>query len=158
MNQTKKSPLLNRKETQATLNMVKVITTAGAISMTVAGWGLLALIDARNAVNAQAAQSDPAVAVAAPPSGPAGRSSPSGASNNAPANVPAAPTPTPQPVNQLDIVQWVQDNAGDQIAVVRDNRGTLWYVMGSDVPRIEAGQQPEYQPQPVRTTTRSRAS
>jgi hypothetical protein len=52
----------------------------------------------------------------------------------------------------------VQDNAGDQIAVVRDNRGTLWFVMGSDVPRIEAGQQPVYQPVPVRTTTRSRAS
>ncbi len=155
MNQTKKSPLLNRKETQTTLNTIKVITTAGAISMTVAGWGLLALIDAGNAVNAQAAQADPSVAVAAPPSnsGPAAQPS-----NNAPSNVPTAPTPTPQPASQLDIVQWVQDNAGDQVAVVRDNRGTLWYVMGSDVPRIEAGQQPVYQPQPVRTTTRSRAS
>ena len=155
MNQTKRKPLLDRKETQATLNTVKVITTAGAISMTVAGWGLLALIDARNAVNAQAAQVDPPVAVAAPPSssGPAAQPS-----NNAPANVPTVPTPTPQPVNKLDVVQWVQDNAGDQIAVVRDNRGTLWYVMGSDVPRIEAGQQPVYQPVPVRTTTRSRAS
>ena len=152
MNQTKKSPLLNRKETQATLNTIKVITTAGAISMTVAGWGLLALIDARNAVNAQAAQADPPVAIAAPPSGSAAQVS-NGASPSA-----IIPTPTPQPVNQLDIVQWVQDNAGDQVAVVRDNRGTLWYVMGSDVPRIEAGQQPVYQPQPVRTTTRSRAS
>jgi len=150
MNQTKKSPLLNRKETQTTLNTIKVITTAGAISMTVAGWGLLALIDARNSVNAQA---DPSVAIAAPPSGSAAQPS-----NDAPANVPAIPTPTPQAVNQLDIVQWVQDNAGDQIAVVRDNRGTLWYVMGSDVPRIEAGQQPQFQPQPVRATTRSRAS
>ncbi len=156
MNQTKKSPLLNRKETQTALSAVKIITTAGAISMTVAGWGLLALIDARNAVNAQAAQADPSVAVAAPPSSSAAQ--PSNPSNNAPANVPTAPTPTPQPASQLDIVQWVQDNAGDQIAVVRDSRGTLWYVMGSDVPRIEAGQQPEYQPVPVRTTTRSRAS
>ncbi len=156
MNETRKKPLLNRKETQTTLDTIKVITTAGAISMTVAGWGLLALIDARNAVNAQAAQADPSVAVAAPPSnsGPAAQSS----NNNAPANVPTIPTPTPQPANKLDIVQWGQDNAGDQIAVVRDNRGTLWYVMGSDVPRIEAGQQPEYQPVPVRTTTRSRAS
>ncbi len=152
MNETKKRPLLNRKDTQTTLNTIKVITTAGAISMTVAGWGLLALIDARNSVNAQA---DPSVAIAAPPSGSGPAAQPS---NNAPSNVPTAPTPTPQPANQLDIVQWVQDNAGDQIAVVRDNRGTLWYVMGSDVPRIEAGQQPEYQPVPVRTTTRSRAS
>ncbi len=155
MDQTKKKPLLNRKETQSTLNTIKVITTAGAISMTVAGWGLLALIDARNAVNAQAAQADPSVAVAAPPSGSGPAAQPS---NHSPSNVPTIPTPTPQPANQLDIVQWVQDNAGDQIAVVRDNRGTLWYVMGSDVPRIEAGQQPEYQPVPVRTTTRSRAS
>jgi hypothetical protein len=146
MNETKKHPLLNRKETQTTLNTIKVITTAGAISMTVAGWGLLALIDARNA---QAASS---VAIAAPPA------QPSNTLNNAPSNVPAAPTPTPQTANQLDIVQWVQDNAGDQVAVVRDSRGTLWYVMGSDVPRIEAGQQPVYQPIPVRTTTRSRAS
>ncbi len=156
MNQTKKNPLLNRKETQTTLNTIKVITTAGAISMTVAGWGLLALIDARNAANAQAAQADPSVAIATPRSSSAAQ--PSNASNNAPANVPTAPTPAPQPANQLDIVQWVQDNAGDRIAVVRDNQGTLWYVMGSDVPRIEAGQQPEYQPVPVRTTTRSRAS
>jgi hypothetical protein len=153
MNETKKKPLLNRKETQTTLKTIKVITTAGAISMTVAGWGLLALTDARNSVNAQANSS---VAIAAPASGSAAQLS--NASNDAPANVPAAPTPAPQPANKLDIVQWVQDNAGDQIAVVRDNRGTLWYVMGSDVPRIEAGQQPIYQPMPVRTTTRSRAS
>ncbi len=149
MNQTKKSPLLNRKETQTTLNTIKVITTAGAISMTFAGWGLLALIDARNSVNAQA---DPSVAIAAPPANSAAQVS-NGASASA-----LIPTPTPQPVTKLDIVQWGQDNAGDQIAVVRDSRGTLWYVMGSDVPRIEAGQQPVYQPQPVRTTTRSRAS
>ncbi len=152
MNQTKRKPLFNRKETQTALSTVKIITTAGAISMTVAGWGLLALIDARNAVNAQAAQANPSVAVAAPPSDSAAQA-PNGASAADP-----IPTPTPQPVNNLDIVQWVQDNAGDQIAVVRDNRGTLWYVMGSDVPRIEAGQQPVYQPVPVRTTTRSRAS
>jgi hypothetical protein len=149
MNQTKRKPLLSRKETQTTLNTVKVITTAGAISMTIAGWGLLALIDARNSVNAEANQQ---VAIAAPPSNSAAQ-----ASDGAAAGDPIA-TPTPQPVNKLDVVQWVQDNAGDQIAVVRDNRGTLWYVMGSDVPRIEAGQQPVYQPVPVRTTTRSRAS
>jgi hypothetical protein len=149
MDQTKRKPLLNRKETQTTLNTIKVLTTAGAISMTVAGWGLLALIDARNSVNAQA---NPSVAIAAPPANSAAQTS-SGAS----AGDPIA-TPTPQPANKLDIVQWVQDNAGDSVAVVRDNRGSLWYVMGSDVPRIEAGQQPIYQPQPVRTTTRSRAS
>jgi hypothetical protein len=145
MDQTKRKPLLNRKETQTTLNAVKIITTAGAISMTIAGWGLLALIDARNSVNAQAANQP--VAIAAP----------SQASGGGSAGDPIA-TPTPQPVNRLDIVQWVQDNAGDAVAVVRDSRGTLWYVMGSDVPRIEAGQQPVYQPVPVRATTRSRAS
>jgi hypothetical protein len=151
MDQTKRKPLLNRKETQTALNTVKIITTAGAISMTVAGWGLLALIDARNSVNAQA---DQPVAIAAPPSGSAAQAQ---ASNGASAGDPI-PTPTPQPVNKLDIVQWVQDNAGDSVAVVRDNRGSLWYVMGSDVPRIEQGQQPQFQPQLVRTTTRSRAS
>jgi hypothetical protein len=145
MDQPKRKPLLNRKETQTTLNAVKIITTAGAISMTIAGWGLLALIDARNSVNAQAANQPVAIAAQ------------SQVSNGGSAGDPIA-TPTPQPANRLDIVQWVQDNAGDQIAVVRDNRGTLWYVMGSDVPRIEAGQQPIYQPVPVRTTTRSRAS
>ncbi len=149
MNQTQRKPLLNRKDTQTTLNTVKVITTAGAISMTIAGWGLLALIDARNSVNAEA---NPSVAVAAPPSDAAAQPS-----NGAAAGDPI-PTPSSQPVNRLDVVQWVQDDAGDQVAVVRDNRGTLWYVMGSDVPRIEAGQQPVYQPVPVRTTTRSRAS
>ncbi len=152
MDQTKRKPLLNRKETQTALNTVKIITTAGAISMTVAGWGLLALIDARNSVNAQAA--DQPVAIATPPSGSAAQAQ---VSNGAAAGD-LIPTPTPQPANKLDIVQWVQDNAGDQIAVVRDSRGSLWYVMGSDVPRIEQGQQPVYQPQLVRTTTRSRAS
>jgi hypothetical protein len=149
MNQTKTKPLLNRKETQTALSTVKIITTAGAISMTVAGWGLLALIDARNNANAQA---NPSVAIAAPPSDSAVQ-----ASNGVSAGD-SIPTPTPQPVNKLDIVQWVQDNAGDSVAVVRDNRGSLWYVMGSDVPRIEQGQQPQFQPQLVRTTTRSRAS
>jgi hypothetical protein len=149
MNQTKRKPLLNRKETQTTLNTVKVITTAGAISMTIAGWGLLALIDARNSANAQV---NPSVAIAAPPSDSAAQ-----ASNGASAGD-LIPTPTPQPINKLDIVQWVQDASGDPVAVVRDNRGTLWFVMGSDVPRIEQGQQPLYQPQLVQTTTRSRAS
>jgi hypothetical protein len=149
MDQTKRKPVLNRKETQTTLNTIKVITTAGAISMTVAGWGVLALIDARNSANAQA---DPSVTIAAPPSNSAAQIS-NGASASA-----LIPTPTPQPANKLDVVQWVQDNSGNPVAVVRDNRGTLWFVMGSDVPRIEQGQQPLFQPQPVRTTTRSRAS
>jgi hypothetical protein len=55
-------------------------------------------------------------------------------------------------------VQWTRDTAGDPIAIVMDNRGNLWYVMGSDVPRIEQGLQPQFQPQPVRVTTRSRSS
>jgi len=42
--------------------------------------------------------------------------------------------------------------------VVRDRRGTLWYVMGSDVTRLEQGLSPLVQPQPVRITTRTRGS
>ena len=80
--------------------------------------------------------------------------------NSVPAasNAPTPATPTPQPVIRLNIVQWVQDAAGNPVAVVQDRRGTLWYVMGSDVPRLEQGQAPLIQPQPVRLVSRSRAS
>lgn len=69
-----------------------------------------------------------------------------------------APTATPEPKFKLDIVQWVKTNAGDPVAVVRDNRGVLWYVWGADVPRIEQGLRPQYQPQPVNRVGRTRRS
>ena len=79
-----------------------------------------------------------------------------------------APTPTATPDTgtasattqtvKLDIVQWVKTNAGDPVAIVRDARGVLWYVWGDDVPRIEQGQTPQYQPQPVNARGRSRHS
>lgn len=69
-----------------------------------------------------------------------------------------APTATPQPKFKLNIVQWVKTNAGDPVAVVRDNRGILWYVWGADVPRIEQGLRPQYQPQPVNRVGRTRRS
>ena len=55
-------------------------------------------------------------------------------------------------------MQWVQTNAGDPVAVVQDNSGTLWYVWGPDVPRIEQGLSPQYQPVPVNGVARSRHS
>ena len=67
-----------------------------------------------------------------------------------PTDVPTvAPTATPEVKFKLDVVQWVQNQAGDNIAVVRDNQGVLWYVWGDDVPRIEQGLSPQYQPVPV---------
>jgi len=72
------------------------------------------------------------------------------------------PLPTQAPPAQkklsLDIVQWVQDISGNAVAVVRDRRGSLWYVMGSDVTRLEQGLSPLVQPQLVQITTRTRAS
>jgi hypothetical protein len=58
----------------------------------------------------------------------------------------------------LDIVQWVQNSNGDPIAIVRDASGVQWYVWGPDVERIESGLDPQYQPQAVNATGRSRGS
>jgi len=69
-----------------------------------------------------------------------------------------APTPTTATKFKLDVVQWVQTSAGDPVAVVRDNRGVLWYVWGPDVDRIEQGLSPQYQPVPVNGVARSRHS
>ena len=82
---------------------------------------------------------------------------------NVPTDVPTAvptmaPTDTPAVKFKLDVVQWVQNQAGDNIAVVRDNQGILWYVWGDDVPRIEQGLSPQYQPVPVNQFGRSRHS
>ena len=70
----------------------------------------------------------------------------------------AVPTATPVTKFKLNVVKWVSTQAGDPVAVVQDNSGVLWYVWGPDVTRIEQGLSPEYQPQPVNATGRSRAS
>ncbi len=59
---------------------------------------------------------------------------------------------------KLDIVQWVKSTTGERVAVVRDARGMLWYVWGTDVPLIEQGLSPQYPPQAVNTQGRSRKS
>jgi hypothetical protein len=146
MSQIKRKPLLNRKETQTLLTTLKITSAAGALSLTLAGWAMLAQLDA---ALPQAAVSQKTSVVAA-------LSDSSNKTLNS--KILSTPTPTARPVIVLDIVQWVQDVQGNQVAVVRDRRGTLWYVMGSDVPRIEQGLAPQVQPQPVQMTTRSRAS
>jgi len=164
VSQNKRRPSLNRNQTRTLLNTVRVVTTAGAISLTVAGWGLLANLDAGNV--AQAKNNQP-LAMIAPASDPNIKKLTSASTKAAiPATPPAAKVPsstapaapTAQPIRRLDIVQWLQDAAGNQVAVVRDRRGTLWYMMGSDIPRIEQGQASLIQPQPVQVFSRSRAS
>ena len=145
MSQLKRKPLLNRKETQTLLKTLKATSVAGVLSLTLAGWGLLAQF---NATPAQTVTQQTALVTALPES------------NSKIQNSKLLPTPAPAPASRikLNIVQWVQDVQGNQVAVVRDRRGTLWYVMGSDVPRIEQGLAPQVQPQPVRMVTSSRAS
>lgn len=146
MSQAKRKPLFNRKETQSLLNTLKLVTTTGALSLTIAGWSLLAHIEA-NGIRGETGQ-DVALVAARPNDTTSilvARSSQVQAANNWPAT-------------KLNVVQWVQDVAGNRVAVVQDKRGTLWYVMGSDVPRLEQGLSPQVRPQPVRTTTRTRAS
>lgn len=146
MSQIKRGPLLNRKETQTLLNRLKIASVAGVLSLTLAGWATLAQLDATAAPDA--ASQNTSVVAALPDSSNKSLSS----------KVLSSPTPTARRVTKLDIVQWVQDVRGNQVAVVRDRRGTLWFVMGSDVPRIEQGLAPQVRPQPVQMTTRSRAS
>ena len=45
----------------------------------------------------------------------------------------------PEKQYTLDVVQWTQNANGEELAVVRDATGTLWYVWGPDVDRIEHG-------------------
>lgn len=139
MSQKRRRSFLNRKETQSLLTTLKLATTTGALSLTIAGWGLLAQLD-----SAQAAADQPIALVTA--------SSPASAETQARAQS------TTQNVKKIDVVQWVQDVQGRPVAVVRDTRGAFWYVMGSDIPRLEQGQSPLVQPQLVRTVTRTRAS
>lgn len=106
-------------------------------------------------------------AAAASTVSPTATAAPTDAPTDVPTNVPTdvptqvptvAPTDTPAVKFKLDVVQWVQNQAGDNIAVVRDNQGVLWYVWGDDVPRIEQGLSPQYQPVPVNQVGRSRHS
>jgi hypothetical protein len=158
MSQAKRKPVkpvLNRKETEILLTTLKWTTVAGTLSLTVAGWSLLAHADAHNV-----AQADPNQPVAVVASRRPSASTPAAPPTPAPSATPSgrAQTSVPKQVIRLDVVAWVQDSAGDPVAVVRDSRGTLWYVLGSDVPRLEQGLAPQVQPQPVQRVTRSRAS
>lgn len=150
---TKKKSPLNRKETQTLLNTLKVTTIAGLLSLTLTGWGLLARVNAEKQVSVALPADAKTVALveSAPAANPTSTAAP-----------PPTATPAAQPVARktvkLNIVQRTSNTSGAPVAVVADNRGGLWYVMGSDVPRIEQGLQPLVQPQPVRVVTRSRAS
>ena len=133
---------------------------AGLISAAPAG------VSARSAAGSAAVLATPtlgaaAAATAAPTDSPTAM--PTDAPTAVPTDVPTAvptpaPTDTPEVKFKLDVVQWVQNQAGDNIAVVRDNQGILWYVWGDDVPRIEQGLSPQYQPVPVNQVGRSRHS
>jgi hypothetical protein len=138
----KQKPMLSRKETETLLTTLKTTTAVGVLSLTIAGWSLLARADMRQTAQDALPPPDTKQVIAVQPS-PTPRS---------------ARDSTRQAGTGLKIVQWTHDTAGDRIAIVMDDRGGLWYVMGSDVPRIEQGLQPQFQPQPVRVTTRSRSS
>jgi hypothetical protein len=142
----KQKPLLSRKETKTLLNTFKITIVTGMLSLTVAGWSLLARADMRQTVQGGSLLPGTKQVIAAQPS-----PTPHSATDS------AQPT-IGQAVTGLNIVQWTRDTAGDRIAIVMDDQGRLWYVMGSDVPRIEQGLQPQFRPQPVRVTTRSRSS
>ncbi len=139
MSQKRRKPFLNRKETQSLLTTLKLATTAGALSLTIAGWGMLAQLDSAQAPANQA------VALVTSSSPATGKTL-------------AGSQSATQSVKKIDVIQWVQDVQGRPVAVVRDKRGSLWYVMGSDITRLEKGQSPLVQPQLVRTVTRTRAS
>ena len=152
---TNSKPFLNRKETQSLLTTLKVVSATGALSLTLAGWGMLAQAEANNPLQTANQNQTQAVALSSLP-----LSTPTTVFTAKPL---ATPTPQPSPttatqVRRLNVVQWVQDMQGNQVAVVQGNGGTLWYVMGSDVPRIEQGLAPLVQPQQVRRVTRTRAS
>ncbi len=153
----KQKPLLSREHTRTLLTTVKMTTVTGVLSLTLAGWGLLAKADAKKTASTAPtlpAQSlNRAVNVSNQPQRPAKPSrqiaaAPTPTVTAAPTTAPTtAPAKTTAAKIKLNVVQWVNDSSGNRIAVVQDNRGNLWLVMGTDVPRIEQGLQPEYQPQ-----------
>jgi hypothetical protein len=206
MKQPSETPSQNRNDSKTLLSTLKWTTAIGAVSLTLAGWGLLSQAEALNAtVDQNAAEltgvnTTAALAVAAAPADttsfgivpgtitetvratattsakPSATSTANAAAAlpTATATVPATATPaatatpsatataattaTPEKLYTLDIVQWTQNANSEEIAIVRDANGTLWYVWGPDVDRIERGLDPEYQPQAVNATSRSRGS
>ncbi len=197
MTPSRKSQSSPRNNAKTLLTTLKLTTTIGAVSLTLAGWALLSRVEAVNATNAtqvasagfasnagsaailtspqapatgvrpevarNVAVSRPVAAATATSIPPTAAAFSSAATSEIPTASPTAtpttaPTATPEPKIKLNIVQWVKTNAGDPVAVVRDNRGILWYVWGSDVPRIEQGLSPQYQPQPVNRVGRTRRS
>lgn len=215
MTQVQKPNTSNRDNAKTLLSTLKLTTTIGAVSLTLAGWGLLSQAEALNA--AQATSDAPASFASAAPAGsmlisarpgetvalggsnlgiepgsitaavrasatptraaptataaataagatvklptatPTSTSTPAPTATTAATATPA-PTDTPEALFKLNVVQWVQTQQGDPVAVVRDNSGTLWYVWGPDVPRIEQGLDPQYQPQPLNATGSTRRS
>ncbi len=202
MKQPSETPSQNRNDTKTLLSTLKWTTAIGAVSLTLAGWGLLSQAEALNASTDPATAA--ALAVAASPADTAAFGIMPGAITEAvraTATAPVTPTATitakaapgssrtaalptatttatatpsatatpaatatstatatPEKQFTLDVVQWTQNANGEEIAVVRDANGTLWYVWGPDVDRIERGLNPQYQPQPVNATGRSRGS
>ena len=155
------------------LTALKMTTTVGAVSLTLAGWGLLARANTLAATQdgQMATARLESVAAAAPTQVAAARVSrdpvaqEGAVRSSTQAVLPTVtPQPTPSPTApaqaqvKLDVVQWVQTRAGDPVAVVRDNINVLWYVWGPDVDRIEQGLSPEYQPVPVDSVARTRNS
>ena len=171
-----------RSDAKSLMRSLQVTTAVGAVSLTLAGWGWMSQVEASNAAQlaedaaTKLALTDTAMSVPianraatlALPQASTGATRQSAPTSTTVAPTVIAPTPTATPdagtasattqTVKLDIVQWVKTNAGDPVAIVRDARGVLWYVWGDDVPRIEQGQTPQYQPQPVNARGRSRHS
>lgn len=182
MNTPKQGKSPSAAEAKNSLTVLKLTTTLGAVSLTLAGWGLLAQAETLNASHVAAAddgvqtlaaalaRTTPAAnvqaATATPTTAPTATPAPTAATAMIVA-APAITSPTPLPMPtatatpaiqfKLDVVQWTQTNAGDPVAVVQYN-GVLWYVWGPDVDRIERGLDPQYQPVPVNGMARSRGS
>jgi len=182
-----------RNDSKTLLTSLKLTATVGAVSLTLAGWGLLSAAEARNATvdplpSTAFLSAAPAVAASQPTnevasiaqSAPVQNLAESAVQSVAPADstgntnaVPTvttesiaaaeptatpAPTATPEALFTLDIVQWTESQTGEPMAVVQDENGTLWYVLGTDIPLIEQGLEPAMEPQPVNSRGRSRGS
>ena len=168
MNEPQKAQTPRHRDHKALLSTLKMTTTIGAVSLTLAGWGLLSRVESQNV--AQAAQASPAsfVSAASVSASPVSVGTALPRATAVPTFTPTAqptisaiadvPAATPTPLFELNVVEWLQTQAGAPVAVVQDNQGTLWYVMGSDVPLIEGGQDPQYQPQLVNSSGRTRRS
>lgn len=204
MNNLPRPATPNRNDTKTLLATLRWTTAIGAVSLTLAGWGLLSQAEALNAAKIDAnAAASAAAEVAGSSAGAVLALATSATDNSAASSItaitasaasaasaatatPAAaaillPTPTPTPaatataiatatatatavpatatptaapakLYTLDVVQWVQNSSGEQWALVKDAAGTLWYIYGPDVERMEYGLEPEYQPQPANVT------